>query len=298
MIPVISLVIPCHGRRDMIIELLSSLPDDINAEVILIDDHSPIPLRIDDDIRYATPLPTHIQQLSGELRYAGNARNAGLRMARGAFVMFVDSDDLIHTEGLRAAIDHLSTDFDAFYVLGQGFKDGGGEGRRHISPNFTINRAFKSSRIKTLVELHQPMFKIYRRQFIIESGAYFDGTQHANDVMFNARVHIKNPKTYFIPLIVPVIREGNSSLTSNSTKTSLDTRLSVQLRYNDLLRRNGLRRYQIPAINQAKHLYKIDRKAAISWMVKFWRSGQPVLATPYFTWKKILMKYRRDYHTP
>jgi len=91
--PVLSVVIPTRNRARLVCEAiesaLSQRPGEV--EIIVVDDAS-----TDDTAKVITEtFGTRIRMLrTPERRGAGAARNAGLRLARGELVAFLDDDDL------------------------------------------------------------------------------------------------------------------------------------------------------------------------------------------------------------
>lgn len=101
MIPYFSIVVPTYNRASLISFTLDSVltQEFSNFEVLIIDDGS------QDNTaavvkRYLTD--SRVQYLPKENEERGVARNYGLAHARGEYVLFLDSDDLLHP-------NHLST---------------------------------------------------------------------------------------------------------------------------------------------------------------------------------------------
>ena len=100
--PFFSVVIPTYNRADFIVQTVNSVlaQDDQDFEVIIVDDGSTDATesvvaqnfgRLD-KVRYC-------KQANSE---RGAARNLGINEARGRYVVFLDSDDLMHTDHLSA----------------------------------------------------------------------------------------------------------------------------------------------------------------------------------------------------
>jgi glycosyltransferase involved in cell wall biosynthesis len=115
--PLVTLVIPTHGRRELVEQTLDSVRAQTltNFEAIVIDDHSP-----DDTALYLGQLAGRdsrfrVMTRQGPIGGANVARNQGLAAARGQFVVFLDSDDLLESDclQLRAAFlqQHPELDF-------------------------------------------------------------------------------------------------------------------------------------------------------------------------------------------
>jgi glycosyltransferase involved in cell wall biosynthesis len=118
--PLVSVIVPAHNAGRHVGETIDSLLAQKypNTEVIVVDDGSTdatpeVLKRFDGRIRC-------LRQANGGL---GSARSAGMRVARGAYLAWLDADDLCHPLRLavqaallesRPEIDVVSTDFSAF----------------------------------------------------------------------------------------------------------------------------------------------------------------------------------------
>lgn len=110
--PEVSVVIPVHNRGALIrwtLESVRRAADGLHVEIIVIDDGSTIPLA--DELRDTDvgAVAIHRQDNRGLLF----ARLAGLERASGRYVLFLDSDDLLHPEKLSrqlAAMHALDAD--------------------------------------------------------------------------------------------------------------------------------------------------------------------------------------------
>jgi glycosyltransferase involved in cell wall biosynthesis len=118
--PLVSVVVPAHNAGRHIGETIENVLDQShpNTEVVVVDDGST------DDT------PEVLKRFAGRIRVVrqangglGSARSAGMRAARGAYLAWLDADDLCHPQRIavqaalldaRPEIDVVSTDFSAF----------------------------------------------------------------------------------------------------------------------------------------------------------------------------------------
>ncbi|MGH7787058.1 MAG: glycosyltransferase family 2 protein [Candidatus Binatia bacterium] len=89
--PEVSVIIPTHDRRTLVCEAVASVlaQRDCAPEVIVVDDGSS-----DDTATALQHFGDRIRVLRQPMRGVSAARNSGARKARGAWLAFLDSDDL------------------------------------------------------------------------------------------------------------------------------------------------------------------------------------------------------------
>jgi glycosyltransferase involved in cell wall biosynthesis len=141
-----SIVIPTYNRADFIMKTIDSIlaQTHTNFEVIVIDDGSSdntdalVTAITDTRVKY-------VKKVNGE---RGAARNAGARLAKGAFVNFVDSDDVLYNNHLSVANKFINEDpdIDVFH-LGYDVKDPAGKLQRDSSDVDDINKQILSGNI-------------------------------------------------------------------------------------------------------------------------------------------------------
>ena len=107
-LPIVSAIIPAYNAADYIGAALDSIFSQTmrDYEVIVINDGSPDTVQLEQAL---APYLSRIVYLKQENRGAAAARNAGLRIARGRFVAFLDADDFWLPEYLSEQIRFLET---------------------------------------------------------------------------------------------------------------------------------------------------------------------------------------------
>ncbi len=115
--PLVSVIIPAFKVASFIAETIASVMTQTfrNHEIIVINDGSPDTDALERNMSAFASLVTYIKQSN---QGAGAARNAGLRIARGEFVAFLDGDDLWLPDFLEAQLKLIRSDggFDLVYA--------------------------------------------------------------------------------------------------------------------------------------------------------------------------------------
>jgi glycosyltransferase involved in cell wall biosynthesis len=115
--PLVSVIIPAYKVAPFIRETLDSVLGQTfsDYEIIVINDGSPDTEELESQLEAYAARITYIQQPN---QGAGAARNAGLQIARGEFVAFLDGDDLWLPNFLREQIALINGDggFDLVYA--------------------------------------------------------------------------------------------------------------------------------------------------------------------------------------
>jgi len=107
--PAISVVIPNYNKGDLVLKTVASVQASKEVgplEIIVVDDRSTDPLTLE-ALKQLRKEPD-VQVLENEGKGPGAARNRGLRAAAAPYLLFLDNDDLLAPNFLKAALDHLA----------------------------------------------------------------------------------------------------------------------------------------------------------------------------------------------
>lgn len=213
--PDISIVVPIYNVEVFLPRCIDSLKNQThhNIEIILVDDESPD--RCGEIAEEYAAKDDRIKVIHQKNKWLGGARNSGLKIATGEYVLFVDSDDYIHEETcekLLSYVNKMQVDlllFD-FYNVDQ-------EGKVSSVKSIDI-QAEKIFRGKEVQELLYPFIisthtvnsacmKIYKRSVLIDNEIYFDEIiRYAEDYEFCLRLfpviqsfaYVNKPFYYYI----------------------------------------------------------------------------------------------------
>jgi len=106
-IPVVSIIIPTHNRAHFIGEAITSVLEQTftDFEIIIVDDGS-----TDNTEEVISHFPDkRVIYIKQENKGRSYARNVALRLSRGHYIAFLDSDDLYLPTKLRLQVDYLDT---------------------------------------------------------------------------------------------------------------------------------------------------------------------------------------------
>ena len=199
--PLFSIIVPIYNVERYLEQCIESVlaQDYDNYELILVDDGSP-DNSIDICIKYAKKYKNivFIHKANGGL---SDARNAGIQIARGEYLMFLDSDDYwdgIHILSDLAKITEQKTDLilhDCTFLFPDGKKENYPVKKDDLSHHYIQD-------FETLVtrNIYRPAAwsKIVSRTFILEHGLFFPkGKNHEDlDWSFELAKQVKNYVIY------------------------------------------------------------------------------------------------------
>ena len=111
--PKVSVIIPTYNRADFLIEAIESVLAQTftDIEIIVVDDGS-----IDDTKEKLKPYLKKIEYVYIENGGPARARNTGMKMARGKYISFLDSDDLYYPHKLEIQAAFLEDNDDVDLV--------------------------------------------------------------------------------------------------------------------------------------------------------------------------------------
>ena len=223
-----SFIIPHHNSQKLLKRCLSTIPEREDIEIIVIDDNSkteelPQQEREDETIIYIDAEHT---------KGAGHARNEGLKVAEGKWIVFADCDDFFH-EGFIDVLDrYKDTDNDAVYYNADYVDSVTLEPiTRHPIQALTYYEKYDGSKyyedcIK--YKNHAPWTKMVRNALIKEYNIFFEEVKKGNDVFFTYQVGYFARKVAVEPTKLYVYTFNKISI-SNGRKNS-DAYITMLLR--------------------------------------------------------------------
>ncbi|MFI1321635.1 CDP-glycerol glycerophosphotransferase family protein [Streptomyces rochei] len=215
--PRFSIIVPSHGVAGRLAQALDSVLAQSfgDFELIPVGDSADLAAadvvgdRVERDSRVA---PVHSPPSAG----LAGARNAGMRAATGAYLLFLDGDDAL-VPGALGALDARLADtggVDVLYFEHERVPWWEGEPANPAAPLLAKapDGAFAPDRAPHLTGVHLPAWSaVYRRTFLTERGLDFtDG--HFTDVGFGARVAGRAERVTALRSVVVrhlVRRQGN-----------------------------------------------------------------------------------------
>ena len=275
-----SLIVPFRisadmDRSAMLDALVLGLPDREDLEVLLVDDGS--------TLTYLPPTSAHTRlrllRLPQGRQFAGQARNLAIDLASGDWLIFADSDDLLDCDGLESLLSGMTKgDWDGFDLLvpyALSFRDDNPSrsGRRHRFCNRRVARVRRSGDLAGLVRLPACWMRVVRRSFVKTAGVRFGSTPMAEDIDFAVDLGLAHPRAELLDFVLPVIREGNDSLSRRLDASACALVLSVKLAANARLRAGGLGRWQYPLLLDLLALMRCAPVTGGRWLLRLLTSG-------------------------
>lgn len=248
MTPVFSIIVPFHNtpdndRSNFLDELLSTIPDRSDMEVLFIDDHSTLAPHWTPDVSSFSDTRIQVHPAPVGMRYAGSARNHGMSLARGEFLIFVDSDDLLESKAMNRILDRVVAMGDGTPDLvlfrSSSFLPDGTPGSRHYYLRKIIDDLLAHGNSDDLVRYVAPVGKIVRASFVKRHGLQFTAHKIGNDVLFGAELGVLAPSWSIIDETAYLIRQGNDSLTTLSDRGAILERIERTRQFNELVTSYG-----------------------------------------------------------
>src|SRR5690349_16338543 len=111
----VSVVIPCYNQAHFLGETIESVLSQSypRVEVIVVDDGST------DNAREVAASYDGVEYVHQENSGVATARNVGLKLCRGEFIVFLDGDDRLLRDALRINVEYLKAHPEFAFVSGQ-----------------------------------------------------------------------------------------------------------------------------------------------------------------------------------
>jgi len=215
--PAVSVIIPAYKVAAFIRETIDSVLAQTFAdyEVIVINDGSPDTLELE---RALEPYGRQIRYIKQENQGAGAARNAGLRLASGRFVAFLDGDDVYLPNFLEEQMQLIQSD--GGYDLAYADKSDFGDARL-----FANSEADPAKGEVTAEDLLCGRSNITtstvlaRRELVIDTGMFDETLRNSQDFDLWIRLAKNGARITYQPRVLLLRRIYVGSLASDSMKS-------------------------------------------------------------------------------
>lgn len=206
----LTIIIPYYNTQDMTDALLHCLEPQMTkeCEIILVDDGSNEPY-----------VPWQEEEMVRIFRQDNNgvssARNRGLKEAKGEYIVFIDSDDLVSDDYIEQIFKAIETNPDTVYISWKSIDGKLGKIIRNENDEFNPwNRCVWN--------------RVFKKEYI--DGLFFnEDMQVAEDDDFLNRLPVPSSKTYISKQIYYYRSGRNGSLTDRAKKGDFKPRIKTQV---------------------------------------------------------------------
>lgn len=223
--PKISAIIPVYNAEKYLTQALNSIITQTikDIEIICVDDSSTDnSLQI---IKNYAQKDSRIKIIQQKNSFAGVARNNGLKVANGEYVIFLDADDYFSPKMFETMYSNaITTNSDITICKSQTILQETGEIKIN---DYAVNNKYLIGRTNfTATDISKYIFqscagwawdKLYKREFLLQNGLQFQALRHSNDTYFVLMSLILAKKISTINEIFVTYRVHSSSLANTRT---------------------------------------------------------------------------------
>ena len=124
-----------------------------------------------------------------------NARNCGLRVARGEFIVFVDGDDFVDAAVLTSLLDGITSNTDI--LMTNFYRNYENNGSQILVSEINTNGSNGLENLRYIINPHKCFWNvwrnIYRTDFLRKHDLFFLENTYAEDIDYFSRVCIEKP---------------------------------------------------------------------------------------------------------
>ena len=233
-----SIILPYYDKYNLFVKAFDSIPDRTDIQIIIIDnskktlDKEDIPSKTKALVTYST---------SDNTKGAGHARNVGLSLVKGKYILFCDADDYFTETAFESFDQYLNSEYDiVFFKSNSVYLKTGLKSNRHEIYNKNIDEYLQQGKEDLMRYRYEaPWGKMYRSCYIINNeNIRFEETRVNNDSWFSFMAGHYASKITASTNVVYVITEGEkgSSLTKTKNFDNLLIRYTCAIRINKFLK--------------------------------------------------------------
>ncbi len=256
-VPSVTVIIPAYNVAAFIGETLASVfaQTFTDFEVIVVNDGSPDTEDLD---RELAPFIDRINYFKQENRGAAAARNAGLRIARGEFVAFLDADDLWLPRYLDEQMQFIrERNCDLLCADAEVFSDGSHENETYMETLMADAPPTGDITFLGLLGAEQSLITsgvVVRRERVLEAGLFDEALRNAQDFDLWLRLAQNGARMAYQRRVLLRYRSRDNSLSGDEENVH-----RRELRVLEKVERS----YDLPPRQRAEVVLVIERRRAV-----------------------------------
>ena len=267
-----TIIIPHYNSYELLKKCVKSIPSREDIQIVVVDDNT---LESPPTTFFWQDFGPYVDKiLLKENRTAGGARNEGIKIAKGKWVIFADADDYFEPNAFSSFDKFLNSEYDIIYFQTiSRFSDTHERSDRHVYYNELLYE-FSENNMRTYNRLRfhfgPPWGKMISRRLIIDNCIWFDEVRYSNDVMFSTKIGYYAKKIFADINTVYCVTVTRGSLVNTQTIQSLRQRFRIALKQNLYLRERGFGDYEKPIMNYMR----ISAKYGLRYLFEFIAIGR------------------------
>jgi len=263
--PLVSIIIPTYNRKDFLMDAIQSCLRQTypNLEVIIVDDGS-----TDGTEKHVKTMINknwqgrviYCQGIHAGVSYA---RNRGVHLAKGEFIQFLDSDDLLMPDKIKRQLEIIKTslgEVDVCLCYGRmGPKDQPWEEAKRIGVHCCDWQAYLEELCSRTIHVIHTSAPLWRRPLLMKGGEWRDELVHSEEWEYYIRLIALKPKVGFVEEDLFWIRAHEGDQLSKDSESEEHWRSVIQAHkcVLDTLKRNALlnEQHQNGLLSRARSIY-------------------------------------------
>lgn len=295
---VYSIVIPHYNCPDLLVRCLNSIPERSDIQIIVADDHS-------DNIGDIKNKISSLGRNNLECHYlskgwAGHARNVGMSLAKGDWIIFCDADDYFTSEAFQTFDQYKDSDCDmVYYKHNAAYLDSGNPCIRFPVRNAAIDKYLNSKDEKSLNDILYkdvvPWAKMYRKSFLKAKNFRYEEIRSNEDVMFVVSCNTSASKIGVSDSIVYTATMRPGSLTMSINRENMFNGFGVAIRYSKYVRSMGHSEYCTRLVSHVRLACKYHGlKEGMRYIKEANKQNISLFSGLSFSIKELIAKYNHS----
>ena len=227
--PKVSIIIPVYNVENYLEECLDSVINQTfsDLEIICIDDGSTDnTLNI---LKSYENIDSRIKVISQENKGVGSARNAGIEVATGKYIYFIDSDDYIYLDAIEEMYEQAERNSSDIVVISRMREEGkdrqknrdgfnfdyalkiNGDNYKHLTFNYKdIKKNVLNTYYNVFMVFYNKEFLDSYPDFVFQEGLIYE------DVLFHVKTFLRAERISYIPKAFYFYRKNPNSIMGNT----------------------------------------------------------------------------------